>query len=134
MDIFVRSLHDVQTRTLPCKCAVISVVNRFDADADILDKDNAVAILRMRFDDILPSTGDFGVFNDDDAKKIWKFVDDWHNKVDGIVVHCIMGVSRSAAVAAALAKKHDKMSWHHFFCDPLHPNRHVFKVMNDNAP
>lgn len=38
------------------------------------------------------------------AEKIWTFVDAHCANIEAIVVHCDAGASRSAAVAAALAK------------------------------
>lgn len=60
-------------------------------------------VLRLSFHDILPSTPDPDGINtlmqDKDAKAIVDFVRNVAPNVDGIIVHCKAGISRSAAVA-----------------------------------
>lgn len=74
------------------------------------------------------------LFSSDQAERMVKFIRD--SKADTVVVHCAAGISRSAAVAAAL-EKHYNGDDSRFF-DPrkvamqgkqYHPNRHVYRLM-----
>lgn len=44
------------------------------------------------------------VFNEDIANEIWDFIGDNWEKSKTLMVHCLMGKSRSTAVAAAISK------------------------------
>lgn len=44
------------------------------------------------------------LFSRDQAQKIWQFVDQIYTQIDTLLVHCIVGISRSPAVAAAISK------------------------------
>ena len=60
-------------------------------------------VLRLSFHDITPDTLDvensYTLMSEDDAIKIVNFVREVAPNVDGIIVHCRAGISRSAAVA-----------------------------------
>ena len=60
-------------------------------------------VLRLSFQDITPDTIDpenyYTLANDDQAQQIVDFVRKVAPNVEGIIVHCRAGVSRSAAVA-----------------------------------
>jgi predicted protein tyrosine phosphatase len=61
------------------------------------------------------------------AMAIWKFVKRHQNQVGSIVCHCEQGISRSPAVAIALAEAFgsdtSKIKAH------THPNQHVYRLM-----
>ena len=67
-------------------------------------------VLRLSFHDILPSTPDvdsaYILMRDEDAKAIVDFVRNVAPNVDGIIVHCKAGISRSAAVAKWICGEH----------------------------
>jgi len=44
------------------------------------------------------------IFNEEIAGRIWSFVNEYKDKVEAIICHCEAGLSRSPAVAAAIAK------------------------------
>lgn len=60
-------------------------------------------VLRLSFHDITPDTLDiensYTLMHEDDAQKIVNFVRKVAPEVEGIIVHCRAGISRSAAVA-----------------------------------
>ena len=60
-------------------------------------------VLRLSFHDITPDTLDveqaYTLMSDEDARKIVAFVRENAPNVEGIIVHCRAGISRSAAVA-----------------------------------
>lgn len=63
------------------------------------------------------------------AREIWAFVGKYKDRVGAVVVHCHQGMSRSPAVAAAIAA--------HFGLDasPFHleyqPNNYIYRLMLD---
>ncbi len=63
----------------------------------------------------------------DDAAAIWKFVNRYRDDVGAVVVHCEQGMSRSPAVAAAIAYAwalDDAPFWRRH-----QPNRYVYDLM-----
>ncbi|MFI5340708.1 MAG: hypothetical protein ACHQ7N_12830 [Candidatus Methylomirabilales bacterium] len=65
-----------------------------------------VAVLRLEFHDLdeLPGFGGaFVLFTPEMAAQVAAFVEQWRDDVSRIVVHCEAGISRSCAVASALA-------------------------------
>lgn len=63
----------------------------------------------------------------DDAAAIWKFADAHRHTVGAVVVHCEQGMSRSPAVAAAIAKAwalEEAPFWRRH-----QPNRYVYDLM-----
>jgi len=92
------------------------------------------SILRLEFDDI-DMVGDFDaaapyiLFNDTHANKIIEFakaVRDSH-KVEGILVHCQAGISRSAAVAKWIAEQYQLP----FAESYALYNKHVYRVLRN---
>lgn len=57
------------------------------------------------------------------AREIWSFVQQYQDHVDAIVCHCEQGMSRSPAVAAALAELRGEDSWRFF--REYQPNEYV---------
>jgi hypothetical protein len=67
-------------------------------------------VLSLTFDDIVPedmeadpvSTSAYKLFDYSHAGNISQFLDKHHGKFENIMVHCYAGVSRSAAIGAAI--------------------------------
>lgn len=82
------------------------------------------------FDEIrpkMPKELKESLFNKSLAKAIWKFVDKYKDEVNLIVINCEAGISRSAAVGAAISKilnGNDDDFFKHFI-----PNRLVYRKM-----
>lgn len=98
-----------------------------------INKCQLVALLQVAFFDLdsIPEayTGstEIVLFNEDHARQIWEFVESVWDRVELLVVHCLAGVSRSPAVAAAIAKVK-------YFDDSLYfqqyiPNSLVYRTM-----
>ncbi len=97
------------TRTLSVPYVVISITESHDSFPDAVIAPSAMqrGILRLRFDDIDdPEDALDGCqpFVEHHARQIVRFVLSHRHEIGGIVVHCHAGVSRSAAVAAALSE------------------------------
>ena len=67
------------------------------------------------------------VMTREQAREIWTFVKRHQNQIGSIVCHCEQGISRSPAVAIALAEAFGsdtrKIKAH------THPNQHVYRLM-----
>ncbi len=100
-------------------CVIISITNPGDADIVFADNPEIKAVLNMKFYDSVEEL--YGSITMPDAERIVAFVREWASRVEEIVIHCKEGVSRSAAVCAALMKHmngddseiwEDKMRYH----------------------
>jgi len=108
-------------------CYVISISTPGNRDARIYT--NPEKILRVSFYDIDKEIVDgdkkYEPISDEQARIIAKFVKDNYDKIYLLFVQCEAGVSRSAGVAAAIAKyyyDHDD-----FYFDRYVPNRTCYK-------
>ena len=83
--------------------ALISLGEPDASEGDPKIQDGWQNVLRLSFHDITADTLDveskYTLMSDDDARKIVAFVKEVAPQVDGIIVHCRAGISRSAAVA-----------------------------------
>ena len=91
------------------------------------------SVFYTSFHDAEPGDDDFRIPDDivlmtrDQARAIWKFVKRYQSQVGSIVCHCEQGISRSPAVAIALAEAFGsdtkEIKAH------AHPNQHVYRLM-----
>jgi predicted protein tyrosine phosphatase len=94
-------------------------------------------VLHLAFDDSEPVAGvkftrEVQLMSADQAREIWRFVDKHKSQVGAFVVHCKAGMSRSPAVAAALAvylKLDEQM-----ILQKYQPNRFVYDLMRQTMP
>jgi predicted protein tyrosine phosphatase len=131
MFFWVLSRNDIEDANPALADHVIISINGPDDDAPAAVKRNSYTkgVLVLHFDDLDEEVGpsfrrvygrDVVLFNEEHAAHIHRFVKD--ADVDNIIVHCHMGVSRSAAVGAALSvwlNGHDK--GFHGYRRGLHP-------------
>ena len=96
-------------------------------EANLFPSDKRLDTLRLEFYDITESVGHYYPISKEQAQQIVDFVRGWKDKVGLIVVHCEAGISRSAAVAAALSKwlNDDDLFFFQNFC----PNDLVYSYM-----
>lgn len=110
--------------------AVISIT----AEQPAALKEGWHSILRLEFDDI-DVVGDFDtpkpyiLFNDTHANRIIEFAEavSESHKVEGILVHCQAGISRSAAVAKWISEKYQLP----FAESYALYNKHVYRVLRE---
>ena len=91
-----------------------------------------VNILNLAFHDAEPTTqfdvpGHIQLMTLDQAREIWHFVKKYQNQVDIIICHCEQGMSRSPAVAAALANRLGEDGSR--FLAGYQPNEHVRRLL-----
>src|SRR6516225_1654715 len=83
---------------------VISITGPADPPAAL--KEGWGDILRLSFDDIDFAQDDMRPISAEDATRLVQFVRKYADTVDGVLVHCLAGISRSAAVAKFIAEKY----------------------------
>jgi len=118
--------------------AWISITTPGDDIASIpYRKTYSSGILRSQFHDIddgerssgTDSKGNYYIIPDElHAREIYHFVNMCYKSIRDLFIHCDAGISRSAGVAAALAKiyfdNNDK-----FFEAPYYPNRRIYRLI-----
>jgi predicted protein tyrosine phosphatase len=72
-------------------------------------------------------------FNKEQAEQILDFMDDKWDQADALMVHCMAGMSRSPAIAAAIKEIKDKESKEFFESGEYMPNQLVFNQIIDVA-
>lgn len=98
----------------------------------VLSTENRVDLLQLSFKDIEFAGRDGGI-TDEDARKILEFVDRNADKVDTLLIHCEMGVSRSPAVGAAVYHVLTEGGDDSEFFQRFTPNRIVYRTILDEA-
>ncbi len=91
-------------------------------------------VLYLSFHDTDVAKEDYDLFSEEQAKEVIAFIDR-HSEVEQIVVHCNMGVSRSAAVAMFISDQQDRNLFQQgrAFFHPDRPaqyNRLVYSTLN----
>lgn len=78
-------------------------------------------------DEALPGMDSSLIFNDNHARDILGMYRRYVDKVDGFIINCEAGISRSAGIGAALAKitGYDDSLFFKKFC----PNRRVYRML-----
>lgn len=85
-------------------------------------------ILRLSFDDIDHDDAEYLLFSALHAQSILEFVELCNDEnVEGILVHCKKGISRSAAVAKWICQKHGLS----FPVDYDEYNKHIYTVLRE---
>lgn len=90
-------------------------------------KDGWHSVLRLEFDDIDVEEEPYIIFNELHAEQIIDFVTEAcdSHEVEGILIHCQAGISRSAAVAKWIAERYELP-----FPDKyMLFNKHVYRVL-----
>jgi predicted protein tyrosine phosphatase len=119
--------------------AVISIKNP-DMSPLEFPTANCLGVLALDFDDadrqpdqspMARESTKYTLFTAEMAEKVWDFVEGVWDKADVLLIHCNHGMSRSPAVAAAIAKtKHgDDQEWFR----RKSPNRLVYRLMLETA-
>lgn len=124
---------------------LISIVGKWSMPRDFGEFPEGSKMLMLEFEDIVEGNGKM---LDSDAEAIWGFVEEAVEKKALIIVHCLEGVSRSAAVGIAIAEMYpnctlDFLEYGVYNIDgaevkadknfgqnhQMHPNRHVLNLM-----
>ena len=84
--------------------------------------------ITLAFDDVTAYCQGYYPITEQQARKIAKFVMRYKDSVEQIVVHCDAGISRSAGVAAAIAK-YLNLNNDRFFKEPYDPNKTCYDMV-----
>lgn len=136
MDIFVYSRRALEAvRPHEVAHIVISVTSAPDDIARLRHNDECRGVLRLSFPDADVASEQFPeavLFSAEHARAIWDFVLE-HRDAARLVVHCDAGVSRSPAIAAAVARvlTGDDAE---YFVGRYRPNMRVYRTLLEHAP
>lgn len=111
--------------------ACISIANT-EEDLPRIRRRKRIGLLPMAFADISQPMPGYTLFSDSHAHDILDFVTGHWRRIHTLMVHCHAGLSRSPAVAAAIArlKRRDDGE---FFEEPYIPNRLVYRILLEVA-
>lgn len=138
MKVFVTDRRSIEQGYLVrSSYALISIRDPDASRARIPKAAGLRATLHLAFHDAEPSEGlelpaEIVIPTEEHAKMIWQFVDDHKDNVGAFVVHCHQGMSRSPAVAAALARYlglNDDQFW-----EEHAPNQYLNELMMNTIP
>lgn len=135
IDVRSKRLAEQYQSEAPWAC--ISVVSEV-GDWPLISGVNRVGLLQLAFHDrssqhyvnhpLMAHT----YFQKQQAEQVLDFVDQHWDNVEGFMIHCEAGISRSAAIAAAIELiKHGRGADNLYFdqSTPYVPNTHVYKVI-----
>ena len=116
---------------------VISISNPGVPRARIKKVSGLKDVLYLSFNDSEPVDGlklpqEIRLMTEDHARDIWKFVDQHKWQVGAMVVHCHQGMSRSPAIAAAIARYLDLDETR--FWTEHQPNQFIYDLMLQTMP
>jgi predicted protein tyrosine phosphatase len=138
MDVFVTDRESIERGYLVrSSYAVISIRDPDAAKARIPKAAGLRATLHLAFHDAEPDVSmelppHIVLPTEEHTRRIWQFVDEHKDEVGAFVVHCHQGMSRSPAVAAALATYlglSDDQFW-----DEHAPNQYLNDLMMKTMP
>lgn len=134
------SVFHASQLTLSSPYALISIMSPPN-DVQLQDDPNRKALIRLEFDDLEKDVPLVGIlrprpcilFDKYMAARILGFVDGVKESgIEIVVIHCEAGISRSAAVAAALSKIHNG-DGSLFFSKKTCPNMLVYRTIIEEA-
>ena len=138
MEIIVTDRASIEAGILVrTRYVVISIRDARSRKPKVRKQPGLIDVLFLEFDDAEPSINlalpaSIRLMTPTDAKAIWEFVGLHQKTVGTVVVHCEQGMSRSPAVAAAVAKKfglEEKRFWRDH-----QPNTFVYGLMLTSLP
>ncbi|AKV00393.1 hypothetical protein AKJ09_07056 [Labilithrix luteola] len=136
MQFYVYSRYGFEaTRPHEVPHVVISITSSLDDQARIRANEQCRGVLRLAFADaevaseIIPEDA---LFTPEHARRIWDFVVAHRDEIERIIVHCDAGMSRSPAVAAALARALNGDDAE-FFGGRYVPNPRVYRLVLECA-
>lgn len=137
MDFFVYSRNALDAaRPHEVPHIIISITSSPDGVARLRANKTCRGVLRVSFPDAdVPSDqhAEGVLFSREQAMKVWTFVQQHLPEIERIIVHCDAGVSRSPAVAAALARVLNDDDAE-FFGGRYRPNMRVYRTLLETRP
>lgn len=129
--------EDIKTFSTSYLYILISITDPEKNDAEIPNSENLIDILRLKFHDVGKPKSYDELSNDismtlEQAQEIWSFVKKNLSGAELIVCQCEQGVSRSAAIAAALS--HILQNDDEYFFKYYWLNRWVYDLLIASKP
>ena len=134
INFLILNRFDVETTLLDVPYVIVSVTDPERPEATIADSPNRRAVLRLKFHDKGSRhqiSREKLVMSQEDAQAILAFVQEHLDKVKLIVCQCEAGISRSAAIAAALSRILQEED--HFFFANYAPNDWIYQTLLEAA-
>lgn len=131
MRVFVYSrpaIEAIAPRDVPH--VIISITTAVDDLAKLRTNENCRGVLRLSFVDqdvVLPEFPDRILFGEEQAREVWRFIDEHRDHIDELLLHCDAGQSRSPAVAAAIAR--DATGDDNEYFRRYRPNMRVYRTL-----
>jgi predicted protein tyrosine phosphatase len=126
-NLLVLSRFDAMDFTADVPYVVISVTDPEKPPALLPASPHCLGVLRLQFHDIHKPQDGYVLMSSEQAMQIISFTEEWYEKAALFVVHCEGGISRSASIAAALAK------WwfgeNDFFFEEYIPNAYIYALV-----
>lgn len=125
--IVVKSKWEAENAVCDIPWVAISISSEPD-NWPVLSEENRLGLLQLAFYDIDHPVKQYETFTEEQAQQILDFAAKYWDEAKVMLVHCEAGVSRSAAVAAALSKIYfgdDEK----FFQSPYIPNSLVYRTI-----
>lgn len=113
---------------------IISITTTAEETARLPICPFTAGVLRLCFADadrVSSAVPQAALFSEGHAAQIWSFVTAHAGAIERIIVHCDAGLSRSPAVAAAIAKALGEDDSEFF--RRYRPNAHVYRMLLENA-
>lgn len=129
--IIVLNRVDAEEYIEESRWACISITTDADDQARIR-RPRRVGLLRLAFADMTQPQPGFILFGDDHAHDILDFVTHTWRRIRTLMIHCHAGRSRSAAVAAAIARLKGSRT-REFLEPPYCPNPRVYRTLLEVA-
>jgi predicted protein tyrosine phosphatase len=130
--IVVRPMFELTKLGLKAPYMVVSIGDPFDPDVRIPWSWKLQDVLRVRFADVDLANSSTGM-ETKHARLIWDFIER-HKDIRNLVVHCVVGVSRSPSVAMAIAdctgNSRHVIQWERDPCGAP-PNKRVYDTLCD---
>lgn len=135
MKFFITNSTNVKTLHLAENHVLISITDGHRDPPELESNKNRKAILFLNFDDVDETemskwtVVQYSPMSRSQARKILDFIDVFKDDISLIVCQCGAGISRSPAVAAALAKIFNGDDAFIFDNPYYKPNMHVYKLI-----
>jgi predicted protein tyrosine phosphatase len=105
---------------------IVSITDPEKGEATLPSPESRVACVRLCFHDVEAPLGNLQPYCPEHTEDLVRVLKLFVHQVDLIIVHCEMGISRSAGVAAAIAKWLGEDDT--FFFETFIPNKRVYQT------
>lgn len=131
MQFIVLSGREIKHYNIEEVHIVISITSPSSKHPELPIVDSRIGLLQLKFYDLDERATGYSLFTKEQASAILNFFNYYKSKISTVICQCEAGISRSSAVAAALAKSIGQ-SDEKFFKYYL-PNRYVYRTILEES-